>query len=33
LPPPGAGVRDPDSPNVITESAAPVTIDPPLPGV
>ena len=33
LPPPGAGVRDPDAPNVITESAAPVTIDPPLPGV
>jgi hypothetical protein len=33
LPPPGAGARDPDAPNVITESAAPVTIDPPLPGV
>ena len=33
LPPPGAGMRDPDAPNVITESAAPVTIDPPLPGV
>ncbi len=33
LPPPGVGLRDPDAPNVITESAAPVTIDPPLPGV
>ena len=33
LPPPGAGLREPDAPNVITESAAPVTIDPPLPGV
>jgi len=37
LPPPGAALREPgreaDPPNVITESAAPVTIDPPLPGV
>jgi uncharacterized protein YqhQ len=32
LPPPGAG-RAADAPGVITESAAPVTIDPPLPGV
>src|SRR5258706_2088044 len=31
LPPPGAGVRDPDAPSVITQSAAPVTIDPPPP--
>jgi uncharacterized protein YqhQ len=33
LPPPGVGLREPGAPNVITESAAPVTIDPPLPGV
>jgi uncharacterized protein YqhQ len=33
LPPPGAGLRDPEAPKVITETAAPVTIDPPLPGV
>ena len=33
LPPPGVARREADAPNVITESAAPVTIDPPLPGV
>jgi uncharacterized protein YqhQ len=34
LPPPGSAKREPGAaPNVITESAAPVTIDPPLPGV
>jgi uncharacterized protein YqhQ len=33
LPPPGTAAREPDAPNVITETAAPVTIDPPLPGV
>jgi uncharacterized protein YqhQ len=33
LPPPGTAPREPDAPNVITETAAPVTIDPPLPGV
>jgi hypothetical protein len=33
LPPPGIAAREPEAPNVITESAAPVTIDPPLPGV
>jgi hypothetical protein len=33
LPPPSTAPREPDVPNVITETAAPVTIDPPLPGV
>jgi uncharacterized protein YqhQ len=33
LPPPGTAPRESDAPNVITETAAPVTIDPPLPGV
>jgi uncharacterized protein YqhQ len=33
LPPPGTGLRESEAPNVITETAAPVTIDPPLPGV
>jgi uncharacterized protein YqhQ len=33
LPPPGTAARESDAPNVITETAAPVTIDPPLPGV
>jgi uncharacterized protein YqhQ len=33
LPPPGVAPREPEAPHVITETAAPVTIDPPLPGV